>query len=211
MPMLRAQNKDYMVLKIVIQGEKNVGSTTFFERFCNGIAFIRSIKAIGVDFSIKNCTSYNQVSFNFWHVSSEPRFNSIPEFYYSSAQGGIFLFDITNRESFEKVGHYIENILKYNNNHLSLALLGTKSDLRSYMPGVTDEEAAAYCEQLKEISGRDDFEIKYFPVSSATELNIDNCFTYLAEDFLMHSSSIEKIRNIFKNNKLSQTIQEVVH
>lgn len=102
---------------------------------------------------------------------------------YKRSCGGIIMFDVTNRQSFQKVDQFLNEFLENNTfEQLPLVILGSKVDLRQEFPdSVSDQEAEEYCAQkLKKIT-RKGIQIKYFPYTAKTNLNAENCLSFLAE------------------------------
>jgi len=128
-----------------------------------------------------------------WDTAGQERFRAISRTYYKCAAGsvmGILLcYSINNRESFEKVGHWMEEVKKHANEKAScIVLVGMKSDL-------TDERVVSIDEgrQLAESYG-----IKFFETSSKENSNIDEMFMTLARD-------INKKRNDIQLDSLAGT------
>jgi Ras-related protein Rab-18 len=65
-----------------------------------------------------------------WDTAGQERFRTLTSSYYRGAQGIIFVYDITKRESFEHVISWLEEVNRFNTNpSVVLMLVGNKSDL----------------------------------------------------------------------------------
>lgn len=78
---------------------------------------IDSKSSIGVDFCRKISTIKTQdgpirYDLQIWDVSTQQRFKSIKYLYYKVAAGVIIIFDLSSRESFERLPQWIEEIKK---------------------------------------------------------------------------------------------------
>ena len=140
--------------KIIIIGDSAVGKTCIFKKIVSGVFTEKSISTIGMDrrtlsFKIKNSEGNDlDVDVQLWDTAGEERFRSITASYYNSSQGLLLMYDITNRDSFESVGNWIENItdsLGQNEKYL-IVLIGNKLDLADQR-AVTTEEAQNLCKE----------------------------------------------------------------
>ena len=83
-------------------------------------------------------------------LSGQERFETIIEPYYNQSQGIIILYDISNKDSFLHIKHWIDNLNKYSENAFVGILVGNKCGLGS--GEVSEEEGkilANACIRLK--------------------------------------------------------------
>ena len=89
----------------------------------------------------------------------------------------IFVFDITNRKSFDEIKNVIyQKIMSKENNNYFNVLIGSKLDLK-FKRNITYEEADAFA---------DDNNIKYFEVSSKSGENMERLCNYIYKKFSNH-------------------------
>ena len=66
-----------------------------------------------------------------WDTAGQERFRTITSSYYRGAHGIIIVYDITDRESFENVKTWLNEIDRYACENVNKLLVGNKSDLDS--------------------------------------------------------------------------------
>ena len=95
-------------LKILIIGESGVGKSSLMLRFVDDVFDPELPATIGVDFRV---TSMNvdgtRVKLAIWDTAGQERFRTLTPSYYRGAQGVIFVYDVTNRSTLEKLDHWL--------------------------------------------------------------------------------------------------------
>ena len=73
------------------------------------------------------------VSFNLqlqiWDTAGQERFRTITQSYYRSANGVILTYDITQIDSYNNIGRWLEDVKKYAGKCIVQMLIGNKTDL----------------------------------------------------------------------------------
>ncbi|KAM0675152.1 hypothetical protein GVAV_001495 [Gurleya vavrai] len=125
-------NTDYKYLfKIILIGDSGVGKTCLIKRYTDEIYQQNYISTIGVDFKIKTIQVNNEpVKLQIWDTAGQERFRTITNSYYRGAHGIIVVFDLTDRESFNSVSDWIEEIKAHANENIEIVLIGNKVDLK---------------------------------------------------------------------------------
>ena len=85
-----------------------------------------------------------------WDTAGQERFRTITQSYYRSANGVIIAYDITNKDTFNNVLRWTEDIRKYALPNVFKILIGNKKDLECNRE-VTIEEAQRYASQCNMI------------------------------------------------------------
>jgi small GTP-binding protein len=132
-------------------GDAGVGKTTLLYKYLHGSVPHDTDMTIGVDFGSKMVDIEDaKVKLHIWDTSGQEKFRSITRSYYRCAAGGIVLYDITNRKSFENVRRWIEDVRIFGNNfNMAIMLLGNKSDIEHHREVSYEEgEALARSEGL---------------------------------------------------------------
>ena len=81
------------------------------------------------------------INVHIWDTCGQERFNSVCEKYYKQADGVLLVFDISNKESFNKIKNYYVQKIKDNCKlGIPIILLGNKTDLNEERK-VSQEEA----------------------------------------------------------------------
>jgi Ras-related protein Rab-1A len=69
------------------------------------------VSTIGVDFKIKTLTQDGKVvKLQIWDTAGQERFRSITKSYYAGSHGVAIVFDLANRETFDKIGFWMKEI-----------------------------------------------------------------------------------------------------
>ncbi|MEE6477717.1 hypothetical protein FKM82_011600 [Ascaphus truei] len=118
------------LFKIILIGDSNVGKTCVVHRFQSGLFSGKQQNTIGVDFTVRSLNiEGKKVKVQVWDTAGQERFRTITQSYYRSAHGAIIAYDITRRQTFDSVTHWIHEAEKYGAANLMLMLIGNKSDL----------------------------------------------------------------------------------
>ena len=59
-----------------------------------------------------------------WDTAGQERFRTITQSYYRSAHGAIIAYDITRRQTFDSVIHWIKEVEQYGASNIALVLIG---------------------------------------------------------------------------------------
>ena len=121
------QNK--YLFPICLLGEAGVGKTSLLTRFCDNSFKERYNNTIGVDFRVITLKCKNIISkIHIWDTAGQERFRSLALNYINNSQGFIFVYDITNRESFNNIENWVNLALEKNNKNICNFLVGNKTD-----------------------------------------------------------------------------------
>ena len=130
--------------KIVVGGSPNVGKTNVIQRFANDLFMEESRPTLGIDFVLKDVEFDDKVvRCQIWDTAGQEKLKAIAKMYYKNANGVLFIFDITDRSSFEALNGWMEELHSNVPEGIPMVILGNKADL-SQDRKVTAEEATAY-------------------------------------------------------------------
>ena len=138
-----AQGKEILfTFKTVIVGPPSAGKTCLFNRFCfNSFNFDTSL-TIGVNFhsidlkirskdEIKSSKELYNVQ-SIFDFGGQERFKALIPKFLGGANGVLLVFDLTNKNSFEQLEFWYNQVLEHGNGlNLPKLLVGSKSDLIS--------------------------------------------------------------------------------
>ena len=166
------KNKDYdYIFKLVLIGDTCVGTSCILVRFSDDIFDDNYVTTIGVDFRIKTMAIKNKiVKIQIWDTAGQERYRSITTAYYRGAAAIIICCDCTNRESFDNIKNWIEEISKYtDNDSVDKIVFLNKCDL--------NEERCIKKEEIEQSEKENG--IKILEVSAKTGEGIDAGFEYI--------------------------------
>ncbi|XP_026473075.1 ras-related protein Rab-18-like [Ctenocephalides felis] len=117
-------------LKILIIGESGVGKSSLLLRFTEDNFDEDQSLTIGVDFKTKKITIDGSViKLAIWDTAGQERFRTLTPSYYRDAQGAILVYDVSNKNSFNKMQEWLSELDTYSTRpNLVKMLVGNKID-----------------------------------------------------------------------------------
>ena len=161
-------------VKIVIIGDVRVGKTSLRKRYM-GEGFKGSYSAtLGADFAVK---MIRNTKITIYDLAGDPGSKLFRNQYYYGTHGFIIVFDIMNRNSFQNLSSWFNEISNVFNSKIRIFILGNKEDLRSdNIDPVSEEEAYQY---TREIAEKYNISISYLSTSALTGYNVEVAFNKL--------------------------------
>jgi len=164
------------LFKIVVIGDGAVGKTSITVRTCHGQFDGEYLMTIGVEFGTMACTIENdEIRMQIWDTAGQERFRFLQPAYYRGAHGALLVYDITRKESFDKIPSWMDNLLSTINDTIPTILVGNKCDLDS-LRVITFEEGKLLAEKLSTEYKR---VIPFFEASAKTNQNVEELFVKL--------------------------------
>lgn len=116
-------------VKAILIGESNVGKSNIFSRIVSNRFDEISPPTLGAAFHAVNFTINSQkLCIELWDTAGQERYNSLTQSYSRGAKIVIFVYDITERESFEALKMWY-NRLHCSNSGQIFAVFANKEDL----------------------------------------------------------------------------------
>ena len=176
-----AMKKTSYEFKIILLGSISVGKTAILTRYIDNEFYNNSTSTIKIDFKTKiiNVNNMIQAKLNIWDTCGDEKFRAITRQYYTNAQGILLVYDITNRESFEKIIDWVAEIRNNTSNDVALFLVGNKTDLSnerqiSYQEGKDKaEELGMFFREVSAKNG-DNILVLFVDISEAMVQLIQN-------------------------------------
>merc|ERR1712050_518037 len=113
-----------------------------------------------------------KIKLQIWDTAGQERFRTITSSYYRGAHGIIVVYDVTDKESFNNVKHWVQEIEKYAADGINKLLVGNKSDLSSKKVVSFDE--------AKELA--DSLNIQFMETSAKNAHNVEQAFQSMARE-----------------------------
>nr|XP_033773186.1 ras-related protein Rab-18-B-like [Geotrypetes seraphini] len=117
-------------LKLLLIGESGVGKSSLLLRFTDDHFDPQLGSTIGVDFKVKKMNiDGNHVKLAIWDTAGQERFRTLTPSYYRGAQGVILVYDVTRRETLQKLMTWLNELETYSTKaNLVKMLVGNKID-----------------------------------------------------------------------------------
>ena len=169
------------LFKLVIIGDSGVGKSCILLRFADDTFTENYYSTIGVDFRFK-CVDIGErkCKLQIWDTAGQERFKTVTSAYYRGADGIIIVFDQTDRESFNNVQNWIDDISKYSTEEPSKIIIANKED-------ISDERKSVKMEDIAELEKKTGLEV--IKTSAKTGENIDYAFKKLTQKLLIERNN----------------------
>ncbi|KAA8572895.1 hypothetical protein EYC84_003455 [Monilinia fructicola] len=107
---MMASDESIPTLKILLIGPSGAGKSALLIRYCDDQFDSESSTAtIGVDFKLKTLSIHGKpYRLNLLDTAGQERFRTLSNSYYRGAHAVILVYDVTNRESFNSMGRWVE-------------------------------------------------------------------------------------------------------
>ena len=163
------------IYKIILIGDTNVGKTSIIAKYLTG-TFPHpnnTIPTIAAEFATKiiQIKEGGYIKAQIWDTAGQERYKSITYHHYRKSAGGLIVYDITKRSSFENVTTWLKDLKDLADEKCIIALVGNKLDIdynfdSYYRREVTTEEGQKYAEEnnllFYETSGKDGINVNEF-------------------------------------------------
>mmetsp|Transcript_280 Transcript_280/g.320 ORF Transcript_280/g.320 Transcript_280/m.320 type:complete len:211 (-) Transcript_280:35-667(-) len=159
--------------KIVFLGDMSVGKTSIINQFMYGTFDPSHQPTIGIDFLSK--TMYlddRTIRLQLWDTAGQERFRSLIPSYIRDASAAVIIYDITNRQSFQSVDKWVEDMRAERGSDAVLMIAGNKTDLDDKRKVSTEEGEG----KARETGAM------FIEVSAKAGLNIKPLFRNIAQE-----------------------------
>ena len=171
-----------LVLKIITVGDISVGKSSIYNVFLYQTMY-NYHSFCSISFPTKKITmDHREIILELWDTSGQERYHSLPPIYYRGSNGVILTYDITNRQSFDRLRDvWYTDVCQYSSNETQCILIGNKCDME--------------CERAVEYStGKlfaDSLNIPFIETSAKENLNVEESFVLLTAVIMRKLSETE--------------------
>lgn len=117
------------LFKIVFVGNSAVGKTSFLRRFCEDRFSPGMTATVGIDYRVKTVrVDDTQVALQLWDTAGQERYRCITQQFFRKADGVIVMYDLTAKQSFLSVRHWLSSVEEAVGDCIPVLLLGNKID-----------------------------------------------------------------------------------
>ena len=186
---------DEIILKVLLLGDSNVGKTHLINRFTDNEYEENSSSIIGIEFKHKEIElNKKKIKLNILDTAGQEKYLSVAKNFIRNGDGVIFIFDLTNKESFKNIKKWLITSEEINPEFPKI-LVGNKNDLPDKK---IDKEI------IEKFSEK--YHMKYFETSAIDGTNVELIFIEIAQLFLSNKPEIEMNFNSAKlSNKGSKS------
>ena len=172
-------NSDYTI-KIVLLGSAGVGKTSLVYQFMEKKFRDNYKQTLGVNLLKKDMhvDGYGDVSAQIWDLGGQEPFKALRKLYLEGANGGLVIFDLTERKSFDELHEWIESF-KNARGEQPLLLIGNKSDLGNTIK-IKEKEAGNFAKNNN---------MELISTSAKTGQNVEEVFIKLTKRILDNMSN----------------------
>jgi len=180
-----------ITLKILVLGDSNVGKTSLLLSYSDNYFPDSHVATIGIDYKIKTIAVNGvNLKLQIWDTSGQERFRSMTHTFLKKAHGIVFVYDITNKKSFEGVKDWIKDA-ENNGAGFEKILVGNKCDLEGKRE-VSKDSLDKFGNKKK---------IKTFETSAKTNINVNEAFDCLAKLIVKDKNKEEIIEKFGERNE----------
>jgi Ras-related protein Rab-1A len=163
--------------KLVTVGDSGVGKSCLLTRFVQDYYSDFHVSTIGVDFkTVITMVKGRLVKLQLWDTAGQERFSVVTGNYYRNSDGFIFVYDATNRASFDHVEQWLGQVQQHHEcgKDTIKILVANKSDMGSEIC-VTEAEGQAKATAIGAF---------FVATSAKTSANVDMAFLTAAQNLV---------------------------
>ena len=163
--------------KIVVVGASGVGKTAIVNWLVNKNFKEEGQPTIGVEFKSYSLQADDEnVKLQIWDTAGQERFRSVSKAYFRNALGAVLVFDLTQRQSFDELNMWINDLNSLCSPNAYIILVGNKSDLEENRQ-IVETEAQEFAKR---------YNLVYLETSAKTGANVQETFVRLGQGILRH-------------------------
>ena len=171
---MTSDENEEITLKILILGDSSVGKTSLLLKYVEGYFPLIYVATIGVEYKVKTINiNGNDINLHIWDTAGQERFRSITQNFMKGADGIIYVYDITQKNSFHNLKTWIKESEQATEGFKKI-IVGNKRDLEN--DRAVDKE---FFKNFCDTNGLTGLEI-----SAKTGINVSECFEILAKSII---------------------------
>ena len=181
-------------IKLMVIGETRVGKTALINKYTKNTFGGTYLTTVGIDFQEKIINIEEKtVKLQIWDTAGQERFRNIAKSYFHTSDGFLLVYDISNKETFEKLNFWYEQITLNGPANTKCVVAGNKCDLDDSRE-VNREEGEKFAKT---------YNINFFETSAKEGTNVNKLFQTLSSEIIK-----DIIKNGHKNKRASQVLKK---
>ncbi|KAI8047454.1 P-loop containing nucleoside triphosphate hydrolase protein [Thamnidium elegans] len=173
-------------LKLLLIGNSNVGKSSLLLRFTDDTFLPQEevSATIGVDFKVSMMEVNGEMyKLTIWDTAGQERFRTLTSSYYRGAQGVILVYDVSNRDTFDALNTWWNEVNTYcSSPDVVKMIVGNKVDKETSRV-VSYEEGANFARKLSTL---------FVECSAKTKVGVKQAFEELVEKIIETPSLWQK-------------------
>ena len=184
--------KEDVILKILVLGDSAVGKTSLSLQYVDNYFPESYISTIGVEYKNKPVKLNNtNILLQIWDTCGQERYKSLSKTFMKGADGILFIYDISNKQTFDHIKDWIMES-QSSNNEFKKIIVGNKIDLPPERRKVSQEVLTKYSNDKK---------IQGIETSAKSGENVEKAFLMLTKLIIGNMTKEEIIKKFGKTNK----------
>ena len=185
------------LLKLIIIGDSGVGKSNFLFKYTEGQFSPAHVATIGFDYKSKIIIlpqSKKKVKLQIWDTAGQEKYMSLNKNILQRVQGVILMYDITKRETFERLNTWLK-IIKQMISEIPIILVGNKLDEEN------SEENGRLVEYNEGEAFAKDHQFQFIEASALNGTNIDEVFNNISE-LIIKNMEDDRSSTLMEGNQL---------
>ena len=185
--------------KIIIIGDSGVGKTSLLSKYIKGVFPSSPLPTIAIEFATKiiQIKEGGFIKAQIWDTAGQEKYKSITSHHYRKAVGGLIVYDITKRTSFDNVLQWLSDLKNNADKGCICALVGNKIDLvekNHRIREVTEDEGKLLAKK---------YEMLFYETSALNNQSVNDAFEDLLQKIYIERRKITIIEKDKNNNVIN--------
>ena len=185
--------------KIVIIGDSGVGKTSLISKYVKGIFPPSPLPTIAIEFATKiiQIKEGGFIKAQIWDTAGQEKYKSITSHHYRKAVGGLIVYDITKRTTFDNVLQWLSDLKNNADKGCICALVGNKIDLvekNHRIREVSEDEGKLLAKK---------YEMLFYETSALSNQSVNDAFEDLLQKIYIERRKITIIEKDKNNNVIN--------
>ena len=185
--------------KIIIIGDSGVGKTSLLSKYIKGVFPSSPLPTIAIEFATKiiQIKEGGFIKAQIWDTAGQEKYKSITSHHYRKAVGGLIVYDITKRTSFDNVLQWLSDLKNNADKGCICALVGNKIDLvekNNRIREVSEDEGKLLAKK---------YEMLFYETSALSNQSVNDAFEDLLQKIYIERRKITIIEKDKNNNVIN--------
>ena len=176
--------------KIIIIGDASVGKTALLSKYLKGVFPNSPLPTVATEFATKiiQIKEGGYIKAQIWDTAGQEKYKSITYHHYKKSVGGLIVYDITKRSSYDNVKNWYNDLMTLGEKGCIIALVGNKLDL------IEKNKNKREVPQIEAQSYAEDNHMLFFETSAYNGNNINDIFEELLQTIYTERRKIPELK-----------------